>query len=203
MELKLPDYSYQPLKSLTVCGMIGIEDADVPKEEIVLETKIEDFGNPLWLRLILNSQTEPAGIHLHIDTCLESRFSQERIPTANASRDDIYKALEDFKGCTITACSRVAFTISSDELPKDGAISLLAQVMLGSPEDEIRLSGGTFAVKKGPVDSIQWKFNEEKNQLTIRVRSSFERPLDSEYLVKCYAPLSRAFRSLVLEQEND
>ncbi|MEX2316968.1 MAG: hypothetical protein WD669_07445 [Pirellulales bacterium] len=201
MDLKLPDFTFVPLESLSLCGIIASTDADIPSEELVIETKIEDFADrPAWMRLIINPQKEPDGTHLHLDVCVESAFS--KIPTASGNRKDIYDALEVYKGKLIDATVRSAFAIASTQIPEYGIISLFSKI---KPNDDVRLTGGTFSIKKGPIDFVRWELDEGdgSDNLNVYIRSVFSGSINSEYALKCYEPIGRAFRSLVLEKEGD
>ena len=199
MTFQLPDYTYRALDSASFCAIILDDDIEHPTEEIFLETILADDSSPVWIRLIVNTQDNPTGIHVHVDTARESEFEEQ--PTANASLEELLEALERYRGCSLSVYPKARFSVVREDLPNDGVVSLLSSVVVGGRNEGMRLSGGTFSIDEGPITELRWRLVEvdEEERLVCTIESVEEVEIDDQYLSRPLGRLKAAFNTFVLE----
>lgn len=199
MSIILPDYGYDPLVASRACGLIRGEITNELEVEACLDARCSSFGAPIWVRLMMNFQEDPDGLHLHVDGRRESSYDE--IPSANSSIEDLFGKILDYSGQSIQVTSRTRFEIPADEMPDDSAVSLLLNVSTRGGEDQLgmHLTGATFSLDKGPIEEISWcrVTRNDRKYISAEILAYIDTDVSSTYLRDCAMPAREMFQALI------
>jgi len=150
MTVELPHFSYREIERFTACCFIPQLSASERfwppegKDPECQEARAESETGTVYLRLIVNRQADPDGLHVHFDIARAERFKNDP-PKPNSTPDDIVERLSQFEGDRINILGRGGFVVPLNKLPEGCAVGFLLGISAGPEASELR-SGLTHRI---------------------------------------------------------
>lgn len=200
MTVAFPHFENESLQAFSACGRVAttpeVDQSRRPKKIGPLIAKISDGRDPIFVRCIVNQQSNPEGLHVHVDMARESTFKVP--PKPKADLREISEELE--RACSGNALfvrGRATFKVRSNDLPPDGIVSLVPE------SSNVRLTGATFQMTKGPLTEVSWTLvqsrNTEPEEVSVDVECETQREFSPDYLQKTIDQLTGGFKAFVIE----
>jgi hypothetical protein len=204
--IQLPDFQNTALQRVTACGVIMLPARDesswpTDKQERLEATGNAPDGRPFNLRLILNRQKKPDGLHVHLDAVRDlDRFDES--PQINATIEEIARRIEGISSNEIRILGQVDFEVPRAEFPPDSAISLLLGIKFGQSNSPVRLSGSTYSVAEGPIQRIEWHLTDQggAESIDVAIFSRFAFEMRDQFYSELVTQSTNAFERFILER---
>lgn len=204
MQVSLEFFDSDHIEAVTICGRIADEKKElrefVPDKASPIQICKQSARGPVWLRLIVNGQSNPDGIHFHIDTATEASFDTP--PESPGNEEEVDRLWSIVAGRDVKYYAKGRFIVPRVVLKKNSVANLLLGISVGSASDEACLSGSTYKLKSGQVRELQWTLCERAGEehLAVKVTSDFLAAIEDNILVGAYGPMAAVFKALVLEE---
>lgn len=172
----------------------------IKKKQERLEAIVKAHGG-YTLRLVVNRQTNPDGLHVHLDAARNAdRF--EVSPEINATVEHIADRIDQLSNNEIGILGQVDFEFPKTELPPQSAISLLLGIRVGPKGSDVRLSGSSYRAAEGPIQCIEWtlKDRDRLESIEVKVLSRFTFQMRDQVYSQLVAQSTNAFERFILEK---
>lgn len=193
---------FPSIQKVVLCGLVDGGSADsLPNGEQFLCSKTTNGDVELWLRLSLNYQNEPPGIHVHVDIFTEDHCPSSELPTELIPFEELLEHLLSYgrsSDSQVSVYPLISYFVDEDSLPEHGLVRLLSRITYDHDETSIKLNGGEFVVENGgPVESIKWERSPD-GAFEITMQGYVIANIDADYIETCLAPFGEVFNSMIL-----
>ena len=206
--IDLPDFRDRKCVEASFCGFFSSEKAATVAKQLKVQEKSMTARYRksafVWIGLILpfpweKKSREGSRGHVHVVLAQRDRFTGPP-PKTNAKAEDILALFEPFAGSEIDVTLLGRFHVPVSELPPFMASTIVEGV---ANNVEVRMTGGTLAVRGAPIHEIVWQLPEKGSPAVIFLEARTKATLDASYLENGLDLLESAFKAFIVGDHGD
>ena len=201
MSLQLPAFEGRKCLKLSVCSIFdkpkGRKD-DLPEQKDKLIAKYRSGSRTVFLRLVLPFPYYDDDRHIHLELTTSDHFRKGKAPKTNTDTKQIADLIEPFLGTKLPVYIQAIF-----DIPRANLIPVIRSAVGtegGAGNIRVKMTGGTFSVQGGPVQTIAWELLETSGDVRVTLKTRKYTTLDDSYLESALDLVENTFEAFTTDE---